>query len=59
MISAQAARAWYMNSWDRDEALQVRLLVDREVDLVRRQQLLRDRREVVAPPLTPLSRSCV
>src|SRR3954453_1650019 len=38
----------------RQEALQVRLLVDREVDLVAGQQLLGDRREVVAAALESL-----
>src|SRR4051795_2921343 len=38
----------------RQEALQVRLLVDREVDLVAGQQLLGDRREVVAAALDAL-----
>src|SRR5689334_11082227 len=39
---------------DRDEPLQVRLLVDREVDLVGGQQLLGDRREVIAAALDAL-----
>src|SRR3954471_1723445 len=38
----------------RQEALQVRLLIDREVDLVAGEQLLRDRREVVAAALDAL-----
>src|SRR3954453_19542377 len=39
---------------DRDEALQVGLLIDREVDLVGGQELLGDRREVVAAALDAL-----
>src|SRR3954449_4889551 len=40
---------------DRQEPLQVRLLVDREVDLVVGEQLLRHRREVVAAALDALA----
>src|SRR5262249_51694165 len=39
---------------DGNEALKVRLLVDREVDLVGGQELLGDRREVVAAALDAL-----
>src|SRR3954462_13488744 len=53
--AAEAARCLiHEQLQDRDEALQVRLLVEREVDLVGRQQLLRDRREVIAAALAAL-----
>ena len=41
----------------RDEPLQVGLLVDREIALAGREQLLGDRREVIAAALEPFARS--
>src|SRR4051794_24565992 len=49
-----AGRLVHEQLQDRQEALQIRLLVDGEVDLVRREQLLRHRREVVAAALDAL-----
>src|SRR4029078_13446932 len=53
--AAEAARCLiHEKLQDRNEALQVRLLIDREVDLVGGGQLLGDRREVVAAALDAL-----
>src|SRR3954452_1365971 len=55
----RARRLVHEQLQDRDEALQVGLLVDREVELVGGQQLLGDRREVVAARLDALGAQVV